>query len=68
MFHVEAGKAALLERIGSAHVWPEGGRGRRERTGGPESQESWRAVLRDLRTRGLKPWRCTTVVDDPLGV
>jgi putative transposase len=28
-------------------------------SGQRESKESWGAVLRDLRARGLKPWRCT---------
>jgi transposase-like protein len=28
-------------------------------SGQHESKESWGAVLRDLRARGLKPWRCT---------
>ena len=32
-----------------------------------ESKESWGAVLRDLRTRGLKPWRCT-IADGHLGI
>lgn len=29
-------------------------------SGQRESKESWGTVLRDLRTRGLKPWRCTS--------
>jgi putative transposase len=32
-----------------------------------ESKESWGAVLRALRTRGLKPWRCT-IADGHLGI
>lgn len=35
-------------------------------SGQRESRESWGAVLRDLRARGLKPWRCT-VADGHLG-
>ncbi|MEW6247470.1 MAG: transposase [Nitrospirota bacterium] len=36
-------------------------------SGQRESQESWSAVLRDLRAHGLKPWRCT-VADGHLGI
>lgn len=36
-------------------------------SGQRESKESWGAVLRDLRTRGLKPWRCT-IADGHLGL
>jgi hypothetical protein len=36
-------------------------------SGQRESKESWGAVLRDLRARGLKPWRCT-VADGHLGI
>jgi putative transposase len=36
-------------------------------SGQRESQESWGAVLRDLRARGLKPWRCT-IADGHLGI
>ena len=36
-------------------------------SGQRESKESWEAVLRDLRTRGLKPWRCT-LADGHLGI
>lgn len=32
-----------------------------------ESKESWGMVLRDLRKRGLKPWRCT-IADGHLGL
>lgn len=36
-------------------------------SGQRESKASWGAVLRDLRPRGLKPWRCT-IADGPLGI
>ena len=36
-------------------------------SGQRESKESWGAVLRELRTRGLKPWRCT-IADGHLGI
>jgi putative transposase len=36
-------------------------------SGQRESHESWAAVLRDLRVRGLKPWRCT-IADGHLGI
>jgi putative transposase len=36
-------------------------------SGQRESKDSWGAVLRDLRMRGLKPWRCT-VADGHLGI
>lgn len=36
-------------------------------SGPRESKESWGAVLRALRTRGLKPWRCT-IADGHLGI
>lgn len=36
-------------------------------SGQRESKESWGAVLRDLRARGLNPWRCT-VADGHLGI
>jgi putative transposase len=36
-------------------------------SGQRESHESWCAVLRDLRARGLKPWRCT-IADGHLGI
>ncbi len=32
-----------------------------------ESKESWGMLLRDLRKRGLKPWRCT-IADGHLGL
>jgi putative transposase len=36
-------------------------------SGQRESKDSWGAVLRDLRERGLKPWRCT-IADGHLGI
>ena len=36
-------------------------------SGQPQSHEAWGAVLRDLRARGLKPWRCT-IADGHLGL
>jgi putative transposase len=36
-------------------------------SGQRESKESWGAVLRELRARGLKPWRCT-IADGHLGI
>jgi transposase-like protein len=36
-------------------------------SGQRESKESWGAVLRGLRERGLKPWRCTSA-DGHLGI
>jgi putative transposase len=36
-------------------------------SGQRESKESWGAMLRDLRKRGLKPWRCT-IADGHLGL
>jgi putative transposase len=36
-------------------------------SGQRESKESWDAVLRDLRARGLKPWRYT-IADGHLGI
>ena len=36
-------------------------------SGQRESKESWGAILRDLRARGLKPWRCT-IADGHLGI
>src|SRR5262245_23473317 len=35
-------------------------------SGQRESKESWGMILRDLRKRGLKPWRCT-IADGHLG-
>jgi len=36
-------------------------------SGQRESKESWGLRLRDLRKRGLKPWRCT-LADGHLGL
>lgn len=36
-------------------------------SGQRESKASWGAVLRDLRARGLQPWRCT-MADGHLGI
>src|SRR5215207_997872 len=36
-------------------------------SGQQESKESWGIILRDLRKRGLKPWRCT-IADGHLGL
>lgn len=67
--YVKAGledtKAALLVMIGALMD------GRQVvlavESGQRESKESWGAVLRALRARGLKPWRCT-VADGHLGI
>jgi putative transposase len=67
--YVKAGledrKAALLVLIGALTD------GRKVvlavESGQRESKESWGAVLRDLRARGLKPWRCT-IADGHLGI
>lgn len=62
---LEHSKAALLVLIGALTD------GRKVvlavESGQRESKESWGAVLRDLRTRGLKPWRCT-IADGHLGI
>ncbi len=62
---LEQTKAALLVGIGALTD------GRKVvlavESGQRESKESWGAVLRDLRTRGLKPWRCT-IADGHLGI
>ncbi len=62
---LEAGKAALLVLIGAltdgCKVVLAVESGQRD------SKESWGTVLRDLRTRGLKPWRCT-IADGHLGI
>lgn len=62
---LEESKAALLVLIGALAD------GRKVvlavESGQRESKESWGAVLRDLRTRGLKPWRCT-IADGHLGL
>lgn len=67
--YVKAGledtKAALLVMIGALTD------GRKVilavESGQRESKESWRAVLRDRRARGLQPWRCT-IADGHLGI
>jgi transposase-like protein len=67
--YVKAGledtKAALLVLIGALTA------GRKVvlavESGQRESKESWGEVLRDLRARGLKPWRCT-IADGHLGI
>ncbi|MGH9649215.1 MAG: IS256 family transposase, partial [Terriglobales bacterium] len=67
--YVKAGledtKAALLVMIGALTD------GRKVvlavESGQRESAESWGAVLRDLRARGLRPWRCTSA-DGHLGI
>jgi putative transposase len=67
--YVKAGledtKAALLVMIGALTD------GRKVvlavESGQRESKESWGAVLRDLRARGLQPWRCT-IADGHLGI
>lgn len=62
---LEQTKAALLVLIGALTD------GRKVvlavESGQRESKEAWGAVLRDLRTRGLKPWRCT-IADGHLGI
>jgi transposase-like protein len=62
---LEDSKAALLVMIGGLTD------GRKVvlavESGQRESKESWATVLRDLRDRGLKPWRCT-VADGHLGI
>jgi transposase-like protein len=67
--YVKAGledtKAALLVMIGALST------GQKVvlavESGQRESKESWGAVLRDLRARGLQPWRCT-MADGHLGI
>lgn len=62
---LEETKAALLVMIGALTD------GRKVvlavESGQRESKESWGTVLRNLRTRGLKPWRCT-MADGHLGI
>jgi putative transposase len=62
---LEAGKAALLVLIGALTT------GQKVvlavESGQRESKESWGAILRDLRARGLQPWRCT-IADGHLGI
>ena len=67
--YVKAGledtKAALLVMIGALTT------GQKVvlavESGQRESKESWGAVRRDLRARGLKPWRCT-IAEGHLGI
>jgi putative transposase len=67
--YVKAGladtKAALLVMIGALST------GQKVvlavESGQRESKASWGAVLRDLRARGLQPWRCT-IADGHLGI
>jgi transposase-like protein len=62
---LEDTKAALLVMIGAL---TDGRKvGQAVESGQRESKESWGAVLRDLRARGLQPWRCT-IADGPLGL
>jgi putative transposase len=62
---LEDSKAALLVLIG---VLTYGQKVVRTlESGQRESKESWGAVLRDLRARGLSPWRCT-IADGHLGI
>jgi putative transposase len=62
---LEESKAALLVLIGALTD------GRKVvlavESGQRESQESWGMLWRDLRKRGLQPWRCT-IADGALGV
>jgi putative transposase len=62
---LEDTKAALLVLIGALTA------GRKVvlavESGQRESKESWGAVLRELRARGLRPWRCT-VADGHVGL
>src|SRR3954454_21226586 len=62
---LEGTKAALLVMIGALS------NGQKVilavESGQRESKESWGMILRDLRKRGLKPWRCT-VADGHLGL
>jgi putative transposase len=62
---LEDSKAALLVLIGALTTGQKVVLG--VESGQRESQESWGAVLRDLRARGLKPWRCT-IADGHLGI
>jgi putative transposase len=62
---LEATKAALLVLIGALTT------GQKVvlavESGQRESKESWGAVLRERRARGLRPWRCT-IADGHLGI
>ena len=62
---LEASKAALLVLIGALTTGQKVVRA--VESGQRESKESWGAVLRDLRARGLRPWRCTSA-DGHLGL
>ena len=60
---LEAGQAARLVLIGAL---TDGRKvGLAVESGQHESKESWGAVLRDLRARGLKPWRGTVADGHP---
>jgi putative transposase len=63
--YVKAGledtRAALLVMIGVLT------NGQAVESGQRESKESWGMILRDLRKRGLRPWRCT-IADGHLGL
>jgi putative transposase len=62
---LEDSKAALLVMIGARTT------GQKVvlavESGQRESKESWGAVRRELRVRGLKPWRCT-IADGHVGI
>jgi transposase-like protein len=62
--YVQAGledtKAALLVMIGALTNGQKVVRA--VESGQRESKESWGAVWRDLRARGLQPWRCTVAI------
>ena len=62
---LEATKAALLVVIGALTTGQKVVRA--VESGQRASKEAWGAVRRDLRARGLKPWRCTSA-DGPLGL
>jgi putative transposase len=62
---LEATKAALLVVIGALTTGQKVVRA--VESGQRESKESWGAVRRDRRARGLKPWRCT-IADGHLGL
>jgi putative transposase len=62
---LEDSKAALLVRLGALTHGQTVGRA--VESGQRASQESWGAGRRDLRARGLEPWRCTSA-DGHLGM
>jgi putative transposase len=62
---LEDSKAALLVRIGALTTGPKIVLA--VESGQRESKASWGAVLRDLRDRGLPPWRCP-MADGHLGL